>query len=223
MTDISANLEKLSSDISKIARQWERESDDITLVAVSKKQAEDRIDAALAAGQRVFGENRVQEAQERWNERKNIYPDLKLHLIGPLQTNKVKDSIALFDVIETVDRPKLARKLAKEMKAQNRHLPCLIQVNTGQEDQKAGVMPEDFPELLRLCRAECGLNIIGLMCIPPLKDPPGLHFAYLKQLADDHGLKELSMGMSDDYDKAIAAGATYVRVGTGVFGERLIN
>lgn len=219
MSQISENLNKLYEEIAKTAEEWGRAADDISLVAVSKKQPDERIDAALAGGHRVYGENRVQEAQERWEKRRAEYDDLTLHLIGPLQTNKVKDAVALFDVIEVVDRPKLARKLAKEMDRQDRHLPCFIQVNTGKEDQKSGVLPADLPGLLSLCRDE-GLDIIGLMCIPPVDDPPGLHFAYLKQLADDHGLKQLSMGMSGDYDKAIAAGATAIRVGTGVFGPR---
>ena len=219
MNDILQNLLSIQDDISKTAAEWGRDPHEISLVAVSKKQPEDRIEAALDAGHRLFGENRVPEAQERWAERRKTYPDLRLHLIGPLQTNKVKDAVALFDVIETLDRPKLARKLADEMKEQERYLPCFIQVNTGSEDQKSGVLPADLPDLLNLCRAE-GLNIIGLMCIPPLDDPPGLHFAYLKQLAGDHGLKELSMGMSGDYEKAIAAGASLIRVGTGVFGKR---
>ena len=222
MSEISENLDKLHEEIAKTAEEWGRAADDISLVAVSKKQPEKRIESALAAGHRIYGENRVQEAQERWEKRRGKYDDLTLHLIGPLQTNKVKDAVALFDVIEVVDRPKLARKLAGEMEKQDRHLPCFIQVNTGKEDQKSGVLPADLPGLLSLCRDE-GLNIIGLMCIPPVDEPPGLHFAYLKQLADDHGLRELSMGMSGDYDKAIAAGATAIRVGTGVFGPRPDN
>ena len=220
MSQISDNLDRLTRDIAKTADEWGRAPESVNLVAVSKKQPEERIEAALAAGHRLFGENRVQEAQERWEKRRADYPDLTLHLIGPLQTNKVKDAVALFDVIETLDRPKLARKLAKEMANQDRRLPCFIQVNTGKEDQKSGVMPEDVPELLNIARQDCGLNIVGLMCIPPLEEPPGLHFAFLKQMADDHGLSDLSMGMSGDYDKAIAAGATYIRVGTGIFGKR---
>ena len=201
------------------ARGSGRDADDITLIAVSKKQTEERIEAALQAGQRVFGENRVQEAEERWAARRSHYPDLKLHLIGPLQTNKVKQAVALFDVIETVDRPKLVKKLAAEINVQGRTPVCLIQVNTGEEPQKAGVLPKDLDNLLQLCQAE-GLGISGLMCIPPEDEPAGVHFSFLKTLADRHGLKTLSMGMSADYEQAIQCGATHVRVGSAVFGAR---
>lgn len=190
------------------------------LVAVSKMQPEENIEEALRAGQRLFGENRVQEAKTRWAHRRAAYPDLRLHLIGPLQTNKVKDAVALFDVIETLDREKLAQELAAEMKKQGRSLPCFIQVNTGGEEQKAGIAPVALPDFLKFCREECGLSIQGLMCIPPVEEPPALHFALLRKLAQGNGLPDLSMGMSADFEKAIALGATYVRVGTGVFGER---
>lgn len=190
------------------------------LVAVSKMQPDEAVEAALAAGQRVFGENRVQEAQERWVPRRAAYPDLGLHLIGPLQTNKVKEAVALFDVIETLDREKLALALAAEMQKQGRALPCFIQVNTGDEAQKAGIAPPALPEFLEFCQKECGLDIAGLMCIPPVDDPPALHFALLRKLALRHGLTGLSMGMSADYEKALALGATHVRVGSGVFGAR---
>jgi pyridoxal phosphate enzyme (YggS family) len=190
-----------------------------TLVAVSKKQPPEKIIEALAAGQRVFGENRVQEAQKRWTNLRKEYPDLKLHLIGPLQTNKAADAVALFDVIESVDREKLAKILAEEMKKQDRKIPCFIQVNTGDEEQKAGVAIEVLPALLQSCR-DYGLDIKGLMCIPPVDEPPALHFALLSKLAKQHGLAELSMGMSGDFEKALALGATSIRVGTGVFGER---
>jgi pyridoxal phosphate enzyme (YggS family) len=192
------------------------------LIAVSKMQPAERIKEALDAGQRVFGENRVQEAQTRWQDLKLVHPDIALHLIGPLQTNKAKDAVTLFDVIHTVDRPKLAHALATEMKKQNRMLECFIQVNTGDEDQKAGVAVQDLADLLNISRDECGLNITGLMCIPPVNEPPALHFALLKKLAAQHGLSNLSMGMSGDYEKAAALGATHVRIGSGVFGERPI-
>ena len=191
-----------------------------TLIAVSKQQPDERIDAALNAGHRVYGENRVQEAQERWAPRKEIYDDLVLHLIGPLQTNKVKDAVTLFDVIHTLDREKLARKLADEMAAQNKKIPCFIQVNIGDEDQKSGVAIHDLPAFLKYCRDDCGLTIIGLMCIPPADEPAALYFALLKKYADHLGLDQLSMGMSGDYKKAIALGATHVRVGSAVFGAR---
>lgn len=217
---IASNIENIRIEIQSLAEDHNRAALDITLVAVSKKQPDERIDEALSAGQRVFGENRVQEAQDHWARRRDAYPDLKLHLIGPLQTNKVKEAVALFDVIETVDREKLARKLAGEMKKQNRPLPCFIQVNTGEEEQKSGIVPADVADFLTFCREDCGLNIIGLMCIPPIDDPPALHFALLKKLAAELGLEHLSMGMSADYDRAIPLGATYIRVGSALFGRR---
>lgn len=218
------NLDLIQKQIARAAQAAGRSNAEVQLVAVSKVQPEERIEEALAAGQRLFGENRVQEAQQRWGSfsegRRVGYADLKLHLIGPLQTNKAADAVALFDVIETVDREKLARILAKEMKKQERHLPCFIQVNTGDEPQKAGVSVADLPAFLEFCRDECGLNIIGLMCIPPFDEDPAAHFELLRTQAHALGLKELSMGMSGDYEQAIGAGATYVRVGTGVFGSR---
>lgn len=217
---VSENLKTINNQIGKSAEAAGRKPSDVRLVAVSKKQPPEKIREALDCGHRVFGENRVQEAQEHWTKIKPDYPDLKLHLIGPLQTNKAKDAVALFDVIETLDREKLARKLSEEMKKQNRHLPCFIQVNTGAEDQKAGIAPKDLGKFLEFCRAECGLDVRGLMCIPPVDEPPALHFALLAKLAARHKLPELSMGMSGDFEKAIALGATYVRVGTGVFGVR---
>lgn len=191
------------------------------LVAVSKQQPEGNVRAVLEAGHRVFGENRVQEATQRWPSLKREYPDIKLHLIGPLQTNKAADAVALFDVIETVDREKLARVLSEEMKRQDRKIPCLIQVNTGDEEQKSGVSIGDFPALLSFCRVECGLDIHGLMCIPPAAENPQPHFALLAGLARDHGLAELSMGMSGDFEIAIAQGATIIRLGSALFGERI--
>ncbi|MCD8497528.1 MAG: YggS family pyridoxal phosphate-dependent enzyme [Alphaproteobacteria bacterium] len=220
MNQIAQNIEIIQKTIAKAAKRAGRKAEDVHLVAVSKVQPDDKIEAALSAGHRLFGENRVQEAQSRWHERRAHYPDLKLHLIGPLQTNKAKDAVALFDVIETLDREKLARGLAAEMQKQGRKLPCFIQINTGDEDQKAGINPRNLPEFLELCRDECGLDIRGLMCIPPVDEPPALHFALLKKLAKEHGLPGLSMGMSADFEKAIPLGATYVRVGTGVFGAR---
>ena len=192
------------------------------LVAVSKKQPMEKLHAALDAGQRIFGENRVQEAGEHWQTIRDNgqYPDLKLHLIGPLQTNKAATAVALFDVIETLDRKKLARALTKEMTKQNRHLPCYIQVNTGEEPQKAGIIPAELPEFLTFATQECGLTVEGLMCIPPQNDPPALHFAFLAKQARALNLPKLSMGMSNDYPKAIALGATSVRIGTALFGER---
>ena len=194
----------------------------VTLVAVSKRQPDDRIDAALVAGQRVFGENRVQEAQSRWVPRRNQHPDLTLHLIGPLQTNKVADVVALFDVIEVVDRPKLAKALGDEMIRQNRQLDCYIQVNTGKEAQKSGIAPEDADDFIAFCRDEAGLNITGLMCVPPIDEEVAMHFALLQTIAKRNHLSILSMGMSDDFEEAIAFGATTVRIGSAIFGAREI-
>ena len=192
----------------------------VRLVAVSKRQSEEKIDAALAAGQRVFGENRVQEASQRWTARRTSYNDLILHLIGPLQTNKAAEAVALFDVIEVVDREKLARVLAKEMACQNRFLPCYIQVNTGEEPQKSGILPSHLDDFAQFCKAELELPIIGLMCIPPVDEEAAMHFALLNTMAQRLSLQKLSMGMSGDYVEAIGFGATSVRVGSAIFGAR---
>ena len=192
----------------------------VTLVAVSKRQPDERIDAALAVGQNVFGENRVQEAQGRWMARRDRHVDLTLHLIGPLQTNKVADAVALFDVIEVVDRPKLAKALGDEMVRQNRQLECYVQVNTGKEVQKSGIAPETADDFIAYCREEARLNITGLMCIPPVDEEAAMHFALLQTIARRNDLSILSMGMSDDFEEAIAFGATAVRLGSAVFGAR---
>ncbi len=191
----------------------------VTLVAVSKVQPDSRIEAGLASGQLVFGENRVQEAQKRWTQRRASFSELELRLIGPLQTNKAEDAVTLFDVIETLDRPKLARALAKAMTKTGRRPDILIQINTGEEPQKGGVLPKDFPALLALSK-ELDLPVCGLMCIPPADEPPGPHFALLAKLARGHGLSLLSMGMSADYETAIRFGATHVRIGSAFFGAR---
>ena len=219
MNDVSQNISAVRHVISRVCGECGRDVSQVTLVAVSKMQSADKIHEALRAGQRVFGENRVQEARERWGELKKEYPDITLHLIGSLQTNKARDAVALFDVIETIDRPEIARAVSKEMKKQNRVLPCFVQVNTGAEEQKAGVLPQDLDSIIQICREE-DLSIKGLMCIPPVDEPPALHFAFLRKLAQEHGLSDLSMGMSADYERAVALGATYIRVGTGIFGER---
>lgn len=190
------------------------------IVAVTKRQTNQRIDAALIAGARCFGENRVQEAKDRWPERKQRFSDIELHLIGSLQTNKVKDAIALFDVIETLDRPKLARALAREMERSGRRRRLFIQVNTGAEAQKGGVLAHELGGLVMLCRSELGLEIEGLMCLPPLGHDPAPHFAELGQLAAKHKIPRLSMGMSDDFEIAAGMGADYVRIGTAIFGPR---
>jgi pyridoxal phosphate enzyme (YggS family) len=206
--------------LSEVAELAGRDKSDITLIAVSKQQPDERIEESLANGQRIFGENRVQEALQRWQARKMKYPKLELHLIGPLQSNKAHAAVELFDVIHTVDRPKIATALAREMEASGRSLPCFIQVNTGEESQKAGIAPEQLERFLTYCRDEVGLQIVGLMCIPPIDDEPAMHFALLKKLADRHGLSQISMGMSSDFDIAISFGATHIRVGSAFFGER---
>ena len=220
MNTIQHNISEVLKTIQIACERGDRDVEDINLIAVSKKQPIERIHSALEAGHRLYGENRVQEATERWSDLRSQYSDLCLHLIGPLQTNKVKDAVALFDVIETVDRPKLAKALAVEMKKQNKKLPCFIQIHTGEEEQKSGVSPEDLPALLQLCKDE-GLNITGLMCIPPQNDLHALHFSFLKKLAERHNLPNLSMGMSGDFEKAIPLGATHVRVGSAIFGKRI--
>lgn len=192
----------------------------VALVAVSKQQPDDRIAAALAAGQRLFGENRVQEAQGRWAPLRPAFPDLQLRLIGALQTNKAEDAVALFDAIDSVDRPKLAESLARATDKLGRRPDVLIQVNTGEEPQKAGVIPAEAPALIALVRDTLQLPLKGLMCIPPVDQPPGPHFALLAKIAAREGLQTLSMGMSDDFETAIRFGATQVRVGSGVFGAR---
>lgn len=197
-----------------------RDPVDVTLVAVSKTQGPDAIEAALATGQRVYGENRVQEAQGRWAPQRIDLPDLQLRLIGPLQTNKALDAVALFDVIETLDRPKLARALAEAIQKTGRAPSVLIQVNTGAEPQKAGVLIPDVAGLLALARSEYGLRVEGLMAIPPVDEAAAPHFRRLRRIAADEGLSVLSMGMSADYDAAVAEGATHVRVGSALFGER---
>jgi len=202
------------------AKQSGRTPDAVTLVAVSKKQPDARIEAMLAAGQRVFGENRVQEAQSRWADRRAAYPDLELRLVGPLQTNKADDAVALFDVIETLDRDKLAQHLAKAMDKLGRRARLYVQVNTGEEAQKAGVAPKDAAAFVSRCRSDYGLEVEGLMCIPPVDEPASLHFALLARLAEEAGVDKLSMGMSADFELAARLGATSVRVGSALFGAR---
>jgi len=204
--------------IARACRIAGRDPASVVLTAVTKTQPDSALDAALAAGQRVFGENRVQEAQGHWTARRET-PELELRLIGPLQTNKAADAVALFDVIETLDRPKLIEVLATEGAKAGRSPRVLVQVNTGAEPQKAGVLPEEADALIAKARA-AGLTVEGLMCIPPADEAPGLHFALLRKIARRNGLTVLSMGMSGDYEVAIRFGATHVRVGSALFGER---
>jgi len=218
--DVAARLADVEARIAEAARDAGRAARDITLVAIAKLHGEARIVPALEAGHRVFGENRVQEAEAKWPALKARYRDVALHLVGPLQTNKARNAIALFDVIETVDRPKLARKLAGEMDRAGKRPSCFIEVNTGEEAQKAGVLPADADAFVALCRDALDLPIVGLMCIPPFDDEPALHFALLADIAARNGLDRISMGMTADFDIAVRFGATHVRVGTAIFGQR---
>ena len=220
MGNVKTKLDEVNGAISAAARAAGRDGDAVKLVAVSKTFGPEPIEEAIAAGQRCFGENRVQEAQSKWPALKARYSDLELHLIGPLQSNKAKDAVALFDVIETVDREKIARAIAAALAVANKPLRLLVQVNTGEEEQKAGVKPTETAAFVTRCREEFGFEIDGLMCIPPMDQEPAFHFALLAKLARESGLAELSMGMSADYESAIGYGATLVRVGTGVFGQR---
>jgi PLP dependent protein len=216
-------LERLATVKSHIAaaeKKAMRVNGDVTLVAVSKTFEVEHIRPLLQGGHRVFGENRVQEAQGKWPALKSEFPGVELHLIGPLQSNKAKEAVALFDVIETVDREKIADALAAEIKRQGKHPKLFVQVNTGLEEQKAGVNPRECAAFVERCRSVHVLTIEGLMCIPPADENPGPHFALLEKLAKQCGVKSLSMGMSADYELAIALGATHVRVGSGVFGVR---
>lgn len=217
---VEDNLKDVRDRIAAATAQAGREPGSATLVAVSKTFDADAIRPVIAAGQRVFGENRVQEAQGKWPELRGETADIELHLIGPLQSNKAAEAVALFDVIETVDREKIARALAEEMKRQGRTPRLYVQVNTGLEPQKAGIAPDDTQAFVTFCRGELDLSIEGLMCIPPAADYPGPHFALLAKLAGECGLERLSMGMSGDFETAIGFGATSVRVGSAIFGSR---
>jgi pyridoxal phosphate enzyme (YggS family) len=206
--------------IAAAARASGRDPKEITLVAVSKQQPAEKVEALLARGQRVFGENRVQEAQARWAPLKARYPDVKLRLIGPLQTNKAREAVELFDAIDSLDREKLAGALAEEMARSGRRRDVLIQVNTGEEPQKAGVIPAEADAFIARARDVFGLPVRGLMCIPPAEEEPAMHFALLAKIAARNGLRELSMGMSGDFEAAVRFGATMVRVGSALFGAR---
>jgi pyridoxal phosphate enzyme (YggS family) len=218
--ELHERLDDVRARIAKAERDAGRAAGSVGLVAVSKTFDADAIRPAILAGQRVFGENRVQESQGKWPELKAETPGIVLHLIGPLQSNKAAEAVALFDVIETVDREKIARALAEEIKRQGKILRLYIQVNTGLEPQKAGIAPDDTLAFVALCRDELGLEIEGLMCIPPADENPGPHFALLAKLAKQCGVEKLSMGMSSDYEIAVAFGATSVRVGSAIFGAR---
>jgi len=217
---VAEQLDGVVDRVASAARRAGREPDSVQLVAVSKTFPADVIRSAIARGQRVFGENRVQEAQQKWPQLKAETGGIELHLIGPLQSNKAADAVALFDVIETVDREKIARVLSEETKRQGRSLRFYVQVNTGLEPQKAGLAPDETVEFVRFCDEELGMKVEGLMCIPPAGENPGPHFALLAKLGAECGLSKLSMGMSGDFDIAIEFGATSVRVGSAIFGTR---
>ena len=219
-TGATAGLAEVRARIGKSCREHGRDPQGVTLVAVSKTFGSESIRPLIAAGQRVFGENRVQEAEGKWPALKAGTPDIELHLIGPLQSNKTAQAVALFDVIQSVDREKIARALAAEMKRQGKAPRLYIQVNTGEEPQKAGIAPGETAAFVSLCRDELDLPIEGLMCIPPADDDPGPHFALLARLAAGNGISGLSMGMSGDFEIAIGHGATHVRVGSAIFGSR---
>ncbi len=219
-TSPAGRLAAVQTKIAAAAREAGRDPAAVSLIAVSKTFAADDIRPVLDAGQRVFGENRVQEAKGKWPGLKTEYADVALHLIGPLQSNKAREAVELFDCIHTVDRPKIAHALAAEMQRVGRRPTLFVEVNTGEEPQKAGVFPRDAAELVRLARDELALPVIGLMCIPPQDEEPALHFALLAKLAKELGLASLSMGMSADYATAVNLGATHVRVGSAIFGHR---
>jgi PLP dependent protein len=218
--DITANLTALRAEIARAARACGRDPASVKLIAVSKFHPVESLLPALHAGQRDFGENRVQEAAQKWPALKDQWRDCVLHLIGPLQTNKVRAALSLFNVIHSLDRENLARRIADEIAASANPAEFFIQVNTGGEPQKSGVSPADADRFITLCRDELGLKIRGLMCIPPARDDPSPHFALLAQIARRNGLTGLSMGMSDDFAAAITHGATHIRVGTAIFGPR---
>jgi len=214
-------LIEVRAEIEQACRAAGRDAGSVTLIAIGKTFGADAIRPTIAAGQRVFGENRVQEAKVKWPELREEFPDIELHLVGPLQSNKVKEAVALFDVIHTVDRAKIAQALAEEMAKQGKRPRLLVEINTGAEPQKAGVLPEAADAFIVACRGTYGLTIEGLMCIPPLDEAPAPHFALAAKIAQRNGLPWLSMGMSADFATAIALGATHVRVGTAIFGARV--
>lgn len=220
MSDVVARLQETRNAIARAARDFGREPEAVTLVAVSKTKPAEVIVPVLGAGQVDFGENYVQEAKEKWPALRERFPTARLHMIGPLQSNKARDAVALFDVIQSLDRESLAKELAREIERAGKAPELIVQVNTGAEPQKGGVLPGEADAFLELCRSRYSLTIAGLMCIPPAEDPPSPHFALLGKIAKRNGLAILSMGMSADYEAAIQLGATHVRVGSAIFGAR---
>ncbi len=213
-------LAAVEDEIARACKEARRDRSSVTLIAVSKTFAADAIIPVIEAGQRVFGENRVQEAKSKWPSLMSAYPGLALHLIGPLQSNKAREAVALFDAIHSVDRPSVCQALAKEIESQGRRPELFVQLNTGEEPQKAGIAPAEADAFIASCRDKYGLTISGLMCIPPLNDAPAPHFALTAKIAARNGLKNLSMGMSADFAVAIQLGATHIRVGSAIFGHR---
>jgi pyridoxal phosphate enzyme (YggS family) len=220
MGDAAERLAGVKTRMAAAAEGQGRDPDTVTLIAVSKTFEVDAIRPVIAAGQWHFGENRVQEAKAKWPALQAETPGIVLHLIGPLQSNKAKEAVELFDAIHSIDREKIARSVAAEMKKQDKRLELFVQVNTGEEPQKAGVMPREAVAFVKMCREELGLEIAGLMCIPPVEEEPAVHFAFLRKLAGEAAVSGLSMGMSDDFETAVEFGATYVRVGSAIFGGR---
>lgn len=222
--DIQANIERALTHfycvdhVDELPDYVEYQAPEI--IAVSKKQSDERVEAALQAGLRHFGENQVQEAEGRWADKRTQYPDLTLHMIGALQSNKAAQAVALFDVIHSVDREKIAKALKSEMDKQGRQLPCYVQVNIGEEEQKSGILPQDLGAFLKYCREDLGLIIEGLMCLPPKDEPAGIYFSLLKKYAKQYNVEKLSMGMSADYEQAAIMGSDYLRIGTALLGER---
>jgi PLP dependent protein len=221
LNSAAANLADILARIEAARKAALKPAASTTLVAVSKTFGPEAIRPVVAAGQRVFGENRVQEAKAKWPPLKVDFPEIALHLVGPLQSNKAREAVALFDAIHSLDRPKLAETLCHEFKKTERRPLLFIQVNTGEEPQKAGVFPRDASKFIDMCREELNLTVYGLMCVPPADQPPAPHFALLAKIAREHGLEGLSMGMSADFETAIRLGATHVRIGTGIFGDRM--
>lgn len=220
MSDTVMRLAETKAAIARMARDFEREPESVTLIAVSKTMPEEAIVPALEAGQRVFGENYVQEAKAKWPALRQRFPDVEVHMIGPLQSNKAREAVELFDAIHSLDRDSLAKELSREIGRVGKAPTLFVQVNTGDEPQKGGISPREVDAFLEACRVRHGLVVSGLMCIPPADEPPSPHFALLAKIAARHGLAGLSMGMSADYEAAIQLGATHVRVGSAIFGAR---
>jgi PLP dependent protein len=219
-SEATTNLASVRARIAAAAREAKRDPASVHLIAVTRTFGAEDIAPVLDAGHRMFGENRVQEAKAKWPALRERYPGIELHLIGPLQSNKTREAVELFDAIHTIDRPKIAEAIAAEMARQGKRLKLFVQVNTGEEPQKAGIMPREAAAFVRLCREQLKLDLAGLMCIPPVDEEAAIHFAFLARLASDVGLSGLSMGMSADFETAIAFGATHVRVGSEIFGRR---